>query len=170
MLDPRSSPSLPAPTDFPAGIRLAQPGDRSQLLAILTMAHADNGFGGMDMNAIEAALDSSQFVFAIIPGPRGIEAVLGLVAAKPWWGDASTWHWKEALCFVAPDCRRSRHFSKLMAFAHYWSNVAKAPVIIDVMPRERLDAKMKAFGRHGKLVGGTFLFGDPEPRYLSEAA
>ena len=163
MLDPRSSPSLPAPTNFPAGIRLAQPGDQDELFHLLSMAHAENGFGEMDSNVvstvIQSAVDGKRIVMAVVPGPKGIEAVIGLQPDKPWQTKPqSGWHYSDLLTYVRPDCRRSRHFFKLMAFADWWANHSGIPVILHVVAKERLGPKLKAFGRHATQIGGSFRF------------
>jgi hypothetical protein len=44
-----------------------------------------------------------------------------------------------------------------MAFARWWGDYVGAPVVLDVQPVARLDAKLKAFGRHARMVGGSFL-------------
>ena len=165
----------PRSDSFPIGLRLAQPGDQKRLFDFCLTAHAENGFGGVDHAAvrrtIEAAVWRDNHVFGLIDGPDRIEAALGLQAQKLWYGGEGDWFWAELLLYVHPKHRRTRHAEKLFQFADWWSRHAAAPVLISLMPAERLGAKERLFARcGGKRIGATFIFGDPTFRYEAARA
>lgn len=160
---------------LPDGLRLAQPGDQKRLFDFCLTAHAENGFGGVDhaevRKAIEAAVWRNNSFFGVIPGPDRIEAALGLQATKLWYGGIGDWFLSEMLLYVHPLHRKTRHAEKLFQFAGWMARHAGMPVVISLMPVERLGAKEKLFERHGgKRIGATFVFGEPTFRYMAEAA
>lgn len=159
---------------LPDGLRLAQPGDQKRLFDFCLTAYAENGFGGIDhgevRRVIEAVVWRDNCVFGIIDGPEKIEAGLGLLATKLWYGGEGDWFWSELLLYVHPQHRRSRHAAKLLQFADWWSRHSAAPVSISLTPADRLVAKERLFSRYGKRVGATFLIGDPTFRYMARAA
>ena len=62
--------------------------------------------------------------------------------------------------FVHPLHRRSRHAAKLLQFAGWWGH-QQHPVILGILLKEGdLWRKEKLFGRYGKRLGSTFLFGE----------
>lgn len=150
-------------TAFPPGMRMAQPGDQAHLLDLFLHAHAENGWGGVNVAAAEAAIDSAIWhrgdVIAVAPGPTRIEAAIGLRLARLWYGTDADWFWTELLVYVHPDHRRSRHALRLLQFADWWAESSKIPVFINVQPRSDLGRKMRLFSRRGRLVGATFQFG-----------
>jgi hypothetical protein len=163
------------PSSLPEGLRLAQPGDQKRLFDLCMTAYEENGWGDVDPEAvretIEGAVWHDNSIFGIVPGPERIEAALGLYAQKTWYGGDGGWFWSELMFYVHPKHRRSGHDKKLSVFAEWWSAHASAPVVISLMPRERMAAKERLFTlRGGKRIGGIFVFGDPTFRYMADAA
>lgn len=155
-------------TEFPKGVRLAQQGDERRLFDLCCIAHGENGFGTLDLNAPRIAIDRAirrdELVFAVIDGPDRIEATLGLRMSKPWYcsNDSANWYWDDLLFFVHPLHRRSRHAMKLIKFAEWWSDKTQMPVAIMVLPRDGdIERRDKLFRRHASRAGSTFIIGRP---------
>ena len=161
-------------TAFPQGVRLAQAEDKQRLMALCTIAHAENGYGSMDPDIVAAviqkAVDRQGSIIAIIDGPERIEAAIGLQPSCPWFckNEPENWYWSELFWYVHPLHRRSRHAFKLFQFAQWWEEQIQAPVLISLMPREDLEKKERLCARFGTRIGSTFLIG--KRRSYSEVA
>lgn len=160
---------------LPNGLRIAQPGDQGRLFQFCLDAFAEgNGFGGKDDDAIRQVIELAVWrqnnLFGIIDGPDRIEAALGLQASKIWYGGDADWFWSELLIYVHPLHRRNLHHKKLFRFAEWWAEHSGAPVVINLLPSKRLQAKDKLFEQcGGKRIGATYIFGDPTFRYMKDS-
>lgn len=165
---------MAAPPTCPPGIRLVRPGDERAVFDLMMLAFQENGWGNCDPTEVRAviakAIAGQLFVIGVIPGPDGLEAVIGFQPARCWYADSNSWWYSELLVYVHPEHRRSRHFATLMRFTKWFEHIAQAPVLISVMPRDDFERKQKAFSRHGKLVTATFLIGSGEFRYAQAEA
>ncbi len=164
-----------APPTCPPGIRLARDGDQKPLFDLCMEAYSDNGWGGIDpvtvRDTIAKACRGETFAFGVIPGLDGrLEATLGLMPSRMWYGDQGSWWYSDMVIFVRKDCRRSRHFSKLMQFARWFEHIAQAPVLLSITPREDFERKHKAFSRYGRHLTSTFLIGSGQFRYMQQVA
>lgn len=149
-------------TDFPQGLRMARHGDEARLFALFIMAHAENGFGVMDDIVVQAAIErgcrGESIVIALIDGPERIEAVIGLHPVRPWYASEApeNYYSSELLFYVHPLHRRSRHAAKLFQFAEWWEQATKLPVVLNLLPKDKLEPKEKLFSRHAKRVGAIY--------------
>lgn len=161
MLEPE-----PPHVRFPDGLRLARPGDQASLLELFQTAHTENGFGGIDVDAVKTVIEKAvwqdeetKYVMAVIPGPHRIEACIGLQPAKLWYGTADDYFWSDLLVYVHPDHRRTKHAACLLRFADWWAENHGSQVILWVQPRSGLSRKTKFFSRFARLCGAAFVFG-----------
>lgn len=149
-------------TDFPKGVRMAQPGDEKRLYDLFVMAHAENGFGDMDPVVVQRAISKGchreGVAIALIDGPERVEAVIGLMAEKRWYStDApENWFWTDMLLYVHPLHRRSKHAAKLFQFVKWWQAKIGMRVVIGVLAREDGERKKRLFGRQGREIGAVF--------------
>lgn len=161
---PANQLSQPHSAPLPAGLRIACPGDQGRLFSIFHAAWRENGFGGFNApevrRVLDAACQGSEFVIGLIDGADRIEAVLGLMPTKPWYGGDADWFWTELMFFVHPEHRRSHHAQTLFAFADWFERHSLVPVVISVFPTERLAAKERLFARHARPAGAIYLIGD----------
>lgn len=151
-------------TAFPEGMRLASPGDERRIFDLFVMAHAENGWGDLDVKIVEdqiaKACAREGVVIALIDGPERMEAAIGMHPCKAAWYNsdaAANWHWADLLIYVHPLHRRSRHAAKLFQFALWWEQEIKMPVILGLLPRGQFEEKEKLFKRYGTRVGSAFL-------------
>lgn len=157
-------PSLASvPAQFPAGVRLAQPGDEAGLLELFLLAHHENGWGGVDVQHVRRVIgmatgqNEEGVVVGVIAGPERVEAALGLTLTKQWYGTDADWFWTEMLVYVHPEHRRSRHAVRLMRFAQWWGAESGKPVVISSSPVEGAAAKARFFSRFGAVCSVSFL-------------
>jgi hypothetical protein len=160
---------------FPKDVSIAQQGDERRVFDLCAIGHAENGWGTIDADVVQAtilqATTRKAGIFAIINGPERIEAVLGMHCVKPWYcaaDKAENWYWTELIYFVHPLHRRSRHASRLLQFAKWWEQEIKQPVVLTLLPRDDLEEKDKLFSRHGQRVGSVYLFGDAPAFHVSK--
>lgn len=160
---------MSAPPTCPVGIRLVRPGDERPVFDLCMEAFQENGWGGIDPQEVRAviakAIRGELFIIGVIPGPDGLEAVIGFQPARNWYGDAASWYYTELLVFVSKKHRRSRHAMTLLKFAQWFERVAAAPVLICLMAREGQQRKRKLLGRYGREVTNVFMIGDGTFRY-----
>lgn len=163
-------------TDFPKGMRLATAGDEKRLFDMFVVAHAENGYGDMDVKIVQDMIvkgcRNDGAVFGLIDGPERIEAVLGLWPRKAAWYNsdaAGNWYWTDLLLYVHPLHRRTRHAVKLFQFAKWAERALDAPVVLEVAPRDRLEDKERLFSRFGKRLGGAYLIGNGLRKVASDA-
>lgn len=161
--------------NWPKNVRPAIDGDQQRLLDICLIAHAENGWGSFNHEAVKAAIqnavDQQGSIFAIIEGPERIEAVMGLQLTLPWFcaNEPQNWYYSELFWYVHPLHRRSRHAMKLFQFAQWWEENSKRPVLISLMPREGLEAKERLCARFGSRIGSTFLISANKRTYTEVA-
>jgi GNAT superfamily N-acetyltransferase len=152
-------------TTFPSKVRLVGSDDRARLIQfyVETLGAYTSQFGSFDLDAIELMVDKAisrdLALIAIIDGPDRIEAGIGFMPAKPWWGGDDSWYWTEVGIAVHPQHRKSGHFRELMRFAKWFAANAGAPVVMNVQPEQDLSRKLTAFSRTARMVGGIFLIG-----------
>ncbi len=147
LADQQSSP--PSTSPLPAGLRIAHPGDEDALFFIFHVAYLENGFGRFNRDEVKRVIaDACQgktYAIGLIEGPDRIEAVLGLMPCKMWYGTEDDWY--------------SRHAETLFAFADWWERHNGRPLVISVFPTERLAAKERLFARHARPAGSIYLVG-----------
>jgi len=151
---------------FPKAMRLAAPGDERRIFDLFVTAHAENGWGDLDVQIVQdtivKATGREGIAIAIIDGPERIEAAIGLHSRKADWYNseaASNWVWHDILIYVHPLYRRSRHAMKLFQFAQWWEQQIKMPVVLGLLPRQRFEEKERLFARHGRRIGSAYLIG-----------
>ena len=158
-------------TDFPKGMRLAAPGDEKRILDIFITAHAENGWGDLDLGIVQAtilkATGREGVVMALIDGAERIEAVMALHSRKADWYNSDdnpkNYCWHDLLIYVHPLHRRSRHSLKLFRFAQWWEQQIKMPVVLGLLPRGEYTKKKRLFAYFGREIGSAYLIGSAGP-------
>ena len=154
--------------NFPSGLRPAQPGDEARLYALFVTAHAENGHGDIDHEAVKSVIAricrGENSIAGIVDGPDRIEAAIALHPEKRWYStDApENWYHTDLLIYVHPLHRRSRHAVKLFQFAKWWEAETHMPVVLGLMPKDDLEEKDHLFARFGRRVGSLYLIGGDE--------
>ena len=151
--------------DFPSGLRMAAPGDEARLFALFVMAHAENGYGDIDVlhvqDVIARGCRSDGVVIALVDGPERIEAAIGLHPDKQWYSstDAKNWFHTDLLIYVHPLHRKSRHAMKLLKFAQWWEHETNMPVVLSLMPKDDFEDKERLFERFSRKIGALYMIG-----------
>lgn len=152
-------------TQFPSGLRFAEPGDERRLYDLFVMAHSENGMGDVDPETVRAVIVKGcaheDVAIALADGPERIEAAIGLHPVKRWYStDAvSNWYSEDLLIYVHPLHRRSRHARALLQFAQFWAEKSEMPVVLGLMPKDDFEGKEAFFERFARRVGGIYMIG-----------
>lgn len=156
------APPQPPKLAFPAGLRLAVPGDESRVFDLCLAAHADNGLAGMSRAKVWRMIDriiiDQQGAIAIAPGPERFEAGVLLEVMSMWYSDDFQ-YWEQFL-FVHPAHRRAGHAQRLLQFIQWWAQETGSPVVFGVGSTKRLAAKARLYSRYGTPIGAMFIAGD----------
>lgn len=149
------------------GVRMANSSDEDKLYDFLVKyLYTENALFPMSATKVREqvraalrppALGKLGGVCGIIDGPNGIEASIGMVLANPWYSD--DWFLDEIWTYVHPDHRKSDKAKRLIEFAKWASVNIKIPVVIGIVTRKRLEAKMRLFQRQLPQVGAWFVYG-----------
>lgn len=145
-----------------AGVRLANNTDEDRIYDFLVKyLYAENALFDMSpervRSSIRTALSPVSGVCGIIEGDGGIEASIGLIAAHPWYSDE--WYLDEIWTYVHPDFRKSDRAKRLIEFAKWISTNIKTPLVMGIVTRKRLQAKVRLFQRQMPQVGAWFVYG-----------
>ena len=96
-------------------------------------------------------------VIGVIDGKNGAEATVGMVLSQWWY--SSSWHMEEVWNFVHPDHRHSGHAKHLISFAKWTADKLSVPLIMGILTRDRVAAKIRLYQREIPQVGALFLHG-----------
>jgi len=160
----------PLPTTYP-GVRIAREADEVSLFSLLTLMHAENGMAPMSadrvLDRLRMGTRGQGGIVGVIDGPAGIEASVGLYFSQLWYASAPT-HMEESWLFVRPDRRRSDHAKKLIGFAIWTAKRIGLPLMMGVMTKHRLSAKLRLYQRQLTQVGAIFYDGLPADEFFAQ--
>lgn len=156
----KKEPNNLTETSF-AGVRFATPPDEDALLALLTLAHAENGLFTQDDSKVRAmirrATEHQGGMIGVIDGASGLEGVIVMVLSQFWYSE--DWHIEECVNFVHPDHRRSTHARRLLEFAKWIQVQLGVPLLAGILTLNRLEPKMRLYQRQLPQVGAVFQHG-----------
>lgn len=150
-----------------SSIRLAQPSDEPEVITLLRLMHAENGWQPLDVDYARAtfarAWDRKGGILAVIGSPGHIRAMLYLMITNVWYSRAN--HLQELFCWVHPDHRNSDYAKLLINYAKKCSDDISAgagmrvPLVMGVMTNKRMAGKVRLYRRvfGGLPVGATFM-------------
>jgi hypothetical protein len=153
-------------TDTFAGVRIARPGDEESVYRLLMLLYEENALLPMSEAKVRAAIHAGTRgeggIVGVIDGPDGIEASIGMALSQFWYTER--WHLNEIWCFVHPDHRRSTHLKRLAEFGKWCADrlstpEVRVPLLLGVVTRHRLLAKLRLFQRQAPQVGAIFMHG-----------
>lgn len=147
-----------------AGVRLAGPQDEEQIFDLLMMLYAENSMAllspGKVRDTIKRATNERDGFIGVIPGPNGLQATVGLFLSQWWYTDE--WHLEEFWNFVHPEYRRSTHAKKLIMWSKWIADSIKLPMLMGILTKKQLEAKMRLIQRQMPQAGALFLWhGNP---------
>lgn len=147
-------------------IRLAHPSDEPELLRLVQLMHAENGWQTLDMDSVRETLglafDRKGGILAVIGAPGHIRAMI-FVRITRWWFTKDN-HLEELFNYVHPDHRNSDYAKILIEYAKGCSDELsdsmgrKVPLMMGVLASRRMSAKVRLYRRFfGMPVGAFFL-------------
>jgi hypothetical protein len=145
--------------------RTLTPADVDGLMATLCLMHEENGLFELSEGKLRSVVEGAfhptpAIVVGVIGEPDNIEASIGLGLSQVYYSD--DWHLGDLWNYVRPDCRKTDHSKRLVAFAKSFAGKMRMKLITGVVSRHRTDAKIELYRRLvGPLTGALFLY-DPE--------
>lgn len=163
---------------MPEGVRHARPEDEDAVLALMRLAHDENGLFSMDEEKTREMIrrcTARRFaLLGVIDGQTSdcpIEGVIALVIASYWY--TCEHHLEEIMNFVHPDHRRSTHAKQLIAWAKWCQQGLSqeglhVPLIMGIMTHKRLEPKIRLYQRQMPQIGAVFQVGLDTPDSFSQ--
>lgn len=159
----------PQPSVFP-GVRIASAADEVSLFSLLTLMHSENGLFPMNPEKVLARVrlgtQGQGGIIGVIDGPAGIEASVGMFFSSQWFTDSI--HVEEAWCFVRPEHRKTYHAKTLIEFAKWTQGRLGVPLVMGLLTKRRLGAKLRLYQRQLKQVGAIFYHGLPTEEFFAQ--
>jgi len=153
-----------------AGVRLARPADEDSIYALLLELYAENALMPMSEAKVRATIRAGTRgqggIVGVIEGEDGIEASIGMSFSQFWYTHA--WHLNELWCFVHPAHRKTTHARRLIEFGKWCADRLstgdelgknRVPLLLGIVTRHRLLAKLRLFQRQVPQVGALFMHG-----------
>jgi hypothetical protein len=153
------------PKEFP-GIRFGRPEDLDAIYDFLLMLDIENSVFDLSENkareSISTCLDPKRGVVGIIDRGNGIEACVGLRASQMWYSEE--WFFDELWNYVHPDYRKVRvadvgHAERLIEFSKWASLNLGIPLVMGIVTKNKLAAKVRLYQRHMPQIGAYFVWG-----------
>lgn len=148
-------------------VRLARASDEVEIIGLLKLMHAENGWRPLDVDyarlTFARAWERKGGIMAVIGAPGHIRAMLYLMITNAWYTRAN--HLQELFCWVHPDHRNSDYAKTLINYAKKCSDDisagagTKVPLVMGVMTNKRMAGKVRLYRRvfGGLPVGATFM-------------
>lgn len=142
-------------------VRIATPDDRTGLVTLLRMMHAENGTATLSDDKMFAMLDRGlrreRGIVGVVENNGKIVASVGLFTGTWWYSDdfliEDFWN------FVHPEHRQSSYAKELISFGKRFSENLGIPLIMGVLSTDRTEAKVRLYGRQIPFAGAIFLYG-----------
>jgi hypothetical protein len=163
------------PTEKPATVRAAGPGDELGILALLLEDIAENAkhIAPVDeervLELIQTGTRMKGGIVGVIDGPGGKPVAVCVMTTFKWW-------WSQQFCvqehvlFVHPDHRRSRHVQDLLQFQRWavdaWTKSFgyRVYLLCGVLGVNNVREKVMLYRRKFRQVGAAFLYPSPFPK------
>lgn len=148
-------------------VRLARAADEVEIIGLLKLMHAENGWRPLDVDyarlTFARAWERKGGIMAVIGAPGHIRAMLYLMITNEWYTRDN--HLQELFCWVHPDHRNSDYAKTLINYAKKCSDDISAsagrkiPLIMGVLTNKRMSAKVRLYRRvfGGLPVGAIFM-------------
>jgi len=165
----------------PSIVRVAKPGDHTEIWRLFLQGHRENGQFNLAPEKVEFFLSRALFPQSIPEwdtGPRGAIGVIGdvgrlealvFVTIGSYWYSHDR-HLEEFLVFVDPECRRSGHARALVDWMKLQSDRTGLPLVTGIISNTRTEAKVALYSRMLPKVGAFFLYGGKGSVHSSSAA
>lgn len=150
-------PIISAP---PPNVRLAEPRDEDEIIAMCRRLHAENAIFAMSDDRVRATvrkgLNRDQSILGVIGPPGNIQASIYLTVAQFWYTNSQ--HLEEIWNYVLPEFRNSRNAKDLISYAKWCSDTIGLPLMIGILSTIRLEAKQRLYERQlGSPAGVLYL-------------
>ena len=168
----RTGATKPLPTPYPKPVRIATPQDDANLLELLLVDLRENAAliapidEGRVMQTIQLGTHRRGGIAGIIDGPDGKPVAVTILHLAQWWF-SQAWYYAEAVTFVHPEHRRSRHSEELIRFG-MWAAEQQTRFMgyqfyfmCGVLGLTRFWTKTAMYRRKFMQVGSAFLHPSP---------
>lgn len=148
-------------------IRLASPGDISEIMRLLNLMQAEIGLAPFDDKKVLELVTHMVLrrggIAAVVRGPKRVEATIGLVLGSWWYSTAC--HLERLWDFVDPDHRRTTHAKDMISYAKRYAEGLGIPLVLESVVTPATEAKCRLYDRQLPARGKLFLFDprNPEP-------
>lgn len=168
----RDTPVYNGPTDKPASVRIAAPKDEPALLALILMDVEENAKHIAPINEarilahIQSATQGKGAIIGVIDGPDKTPVAVTMLLPCQWWF-SKAYFFNEALNFVHPDHRKTRHIHDLMQFGRWaGDHMTKESgfrvwVLFSVLGTKRVREKVLLYKRKLAEAGRLFMYPNP---------
>ncbi len=147
-------------------VRLARASDELEIIGLLKLMHAENGWQPLDVDyarlTFARAWERKGGIMAVIGAPNHIRAMLYLMITNVWYSRQN--HLQELFCWVHPDHRNSDYAKTLINFAKKCSDDMsegaghRIPLLMGVLTNKRVAGKVRLYRRFfGLPVGASFV-------------
>lgn len=145
------------------GVRIGRPQDEDTVYGFLLALHSENGLSdlneGRARSNIRECLDfPNKGVVGAVEKDGKIVASIGLKCNQSLWY-SNDWFLEEQWNFVLPEYRKSDYAKRLIEFAKWSSFNTNAPLIMGIVTKKKLEAKMRLYQRQMPQVGAYFIYG-----------
>jgi hypothetical protein len=141
-------------------VRIATPDDFESLMALVRLAHADNGQHSFSepkiRDSIAAGCRMERSIIGIIGEPGDLRAAIHMVINQIYYSEEFQLY--ELWTFVREDSRRSDFAKKLLRFAKDCADKANLDLLIGIISDHRLEEKERLYQRTFKKGGTFFLY------------
>lgn len=168
----RDYPVFSGPTEKPASVRIATPKDEKDVLELILCDLRENAekiapiHEDRIMEHIQAGTQKKGAIVAVIDGPEGKPVAVCMLLPGQWWF-SKAYYLQEALNYVHPDHRKTKHIHDLIQFERWvgdkWSKDAgfRVYTIFSVLGTKRVREKTILYKRKLAQSGSLFVYPDP---------
>lgn len=160
------------PTEKPATVRIATPKDEKEVLQLILCDLRENAEKIAPIHEerivehIRAATEKRGAIIGLIDGPEGKPVAVCMILPAQWWF-SKAYFLHEALNYVHPDHRKTRHIHDLIQFERWvgdqWSKNAgfRIYTVFNVLGTKRVREKTILYRRKLAQSGAVFVYPDP---------
>lgn len=146
------------------GVRMGCADDAGRIYDFLLNLHAENSVFALSeersRQAIASCLNMQQGTYGITGLIEKNGQILGCVGLRPsqmWYTD--DWFLDELWNFVHPDHRNSDYAQRLIEFAQWAATRVGLPLVMGIVTKKRLAAKVRLYQRFMPQIGAYFISG-----------
>jgi len=152
--------TLPIIAAPPQNVRLADPHDEDEIIAMCRRLHAENAIFTISddrvRQTVRRGVNRDQAILGVIGGSGNIQASIYLTVAQFWYTNSQ--HLEEMWNYVLPEFRNTHNAKDLISYAKWCSDTIGLPLMIGILSNIRLEAKQRLYERQlGSPAGVLYM-------------